>query len=138
MAKKIAKQETTIEVFNSPQELPGLKTKLRIAYVKNTGDGSSAWYIWSPTGWQKQTVADLQSKFPKRYDLSSQVNGTRTKFTLPSAAITDTLQVILCGLTLAAGASEENKDYLILSNTLIEFHEAPPLGANLLTYFVQE
>lgn len=134
--KKAPPLSTTIEMVNSVADLPGRATKQRVILVSNRGDGAPALYAWRTDGWHQ--ISTSPNRYSSRHDLSSQINGARDIFTLPSAMVSDTLQVFLGGLLMAPGESLDGKDFVILNSTQIQFHFVPTSGTNLLIYYIQE
>ena len=71
----------------------------------------------------------------KTHDLSSQVDGIVSTFTLSPSAVTDSLVVTLDGVTMNPG---EGNDYKIVSSSSIEFLRPIVIGSTLLAMYIEK
>lgn len=76
----------------------------------------------------------LQSNY-LNYDLSSQVDGITDTFTVPSAFVSEKIQVFLNALKRFEGAS---KDYVELSDTQIQFNFIPESWEKLEVWIIKK
>lgn len=108
--------------------------------VEDDGDGYSSIWMKQSGGWER--IADprwssISTSYPKRKDLSSQVDGITVTFTLPTECIDDTLMVFVNGLAMTPGLEEDGCDFSIDSTTEITFYTAPVSGVKVLTTYVE-
>lgn len=108
--------------------------------VEDDGDGYSSIWMKQSSGWVRiadPRWASISTSYPKRKDLSDQVNGVSTTFTLPTECDDDTLMVFVNGLAMTPGPEEDGCDYSIDSTTEITFYTAPVHGVKVLTTYVE-
>lgn len=75
---------------------------------------------------------------PTVHDLTSQVDGIETVFTLsPAADTTSSIMIFSGGAAMKPGLQIDGADYQINSVTEIEFYTAPPVDVNLIAYYVE-